>query len=115
MRLRNLTPHPITLILDNGRTIVLPSEGVARARQTTTVVGSLILDDGTTIPVVQTTYHEPENLPPPEKGVALIVSALTAAAVKAYAPHRSDVFIVAETVRDENGNVIGAKALAQLS
>jgi len=48
--------------------------------------------------------------PEPQEGTIFIVSALTAQAV----PDRQDVFIVDDAVRDDQGRIIGARALAHV-
>lgn len=51
------------------------------------------------------------NLPPRKEGVIYLVSRQVAEAC----PERDDLVIVDETIRDEKGEVIGAKALAKVS
>lgn len=114
MKIRNMTPHPITLILGDGARVTLPSEGVVRAQAQTTVRGAIHIEGLGQIPLVETTYGPPEGLPEPEPGVLLVVSAIAAMAVKRYYPYRDDVVVVADTVRDENGFIVGARALARV-
>ena len=107
MRIINLTPHSITFVDDVGNTVltVEPSGQVARcsvAREKIGMIGG--------IPVNKSRFGEVENLPEPEEGTIYIVSALTAQAV----PERDDVFITDDAVRDEQGRVIGCRALAHI-
>lgn len=55
-------------------------------------------------------FGKVENLPEPQEGVVYVVSALVAQAV----PDREDVFIPDDTVRDEQGRIIGVRALARV-
>ena len=66
--------------------------------------------DGITVPVNQTRFGEVSDLPDPQPDTIYIVSALVAQAV----PDRQDVFIVDDSVRDEQGRIIGARALAHV-
>lgn len=101
----NLTPHAINLLTDPPLTIS-PSGEVARCEVHREVVGCL---EG--IPVNRTRFGQVEGLPAPRPGVAYIVSALVAQAC----PERTDVFVPDETVRDDQGRIIGCKALATLA
>ena len=103
----NLTPHSITFVDDVGNTVltVEPSGQIARCSVTREKIGEI---NG--IPVNQTRFGKVENLPEPQEGTIFIVSALTAQAV----PEREDVFITDDAVRDEQGRIIGARALAHI-
>lgn len=102
----NLTPHAITILdKDDNVILTIPSSGIARAEQTRERIGDI---GG--IPVSKTGYGKVVNLPNPKAGIAYIVSVLTAQA----APDRKDLYIVDEMVRDEGGNIIGCRALAQI-
>lgn len=107
MRIVNLTPHSITFVDDAGNAVltVEPSGQVARCSVTREKIGDI---NG--IPVNKSRFGKVENLPEPEEGTIYIVSSLTAQAV----PDRQDVFIVDDTVRDEQGRIIGCRALAQI-
>lgn len=88
MRLRNFTPH--TISLNDGTSF--PSEGLARVANSFTDFDA----DG----VCRVEYGEVEGLPEPEDGVLLIVSAMVLAA-----SDRSDLVAPAtghpECVRNE--------------
>lgn len=102
----NLTPHAITVLDQNNNVMLtIPSSGIARAEQTRERIGDI---GG--IPISKTGYGKVIDLPNPKAGVAYIVSVLTAQA----APDRKDLYIVDDMVRDENGNIIGCRALAQI-
>lgn len=103
----NLTPHSIVFVDDAGNTVltVEPSGQIARCSVTREKIGDI---NG--IPVNKSRFGKVENLPEPQEGTIFIVSALTAQAV----PDRPDVFIVDDAVRDEQGRIIGCRALAHV-
>ena len=108
----NLTPHEINFMDgENNVILTVPSSGVARASQSRLHVGYIEADEN--IPINHCSYGEVVGLPDPEYGKVYVVSALTAQAV-AQGPRRYDVFIVDEAVRDENGRIIGCRALARI-
>jgi hypothetical protein len=111
MKLINLTPHEITLILEGGEFHILPSGMVARCITNRVTVGEINVDEGLKIPINRTEFGKVENLPKPEKGVCYIVSAIVA---QAMAGKRDDLFIPDDAVRDEQGKIIGARALAKI-
>ena len=105
MKFVNLTPHEVRII--NGDSdIVIPTSGVvARAK----VVQELIFNlDG--IPVYKNVYGETIGLPAPSEGVIYIVSALAAQGCS----NREDVFVPNDSVRDENGKIVGCRSLARI-
>jgi hypothetical protein len=109
-RLINLTPHPVTIRLRDGRVISLPSEGVVRVREIVEDVGELELEDGVTIPLRRKFLaDEIEGLPEPEEGKIYIVSFL--AAQKAWEMGRTDVVAPGDYIRDEEGRIIGITSL----
>lgn len=97
----NLTPHEITLC-----GVKLPSEGLARCA---TLEQQIAVIDG--VRVNYRTFGEVIGLPAPKEDTVYIVSAIVAQAI---AGKRDDVFVVDETVRDENGKIIGCNALARV-
>jgi len=114
LRVRNLTPHPVTLWVPGGYVIVPPDPaGPARCKVTSEMVGLLrvrLRDDRPpdTIPLRRTVMGEVEGLPEPEPGVVLIVSRVVAEAAR----DRHDLLIVDDTIRDEQGRIVAARALA---
>lgn len=107
MEIINLTPHAITFLDGNNSVlkVVEPSGTIARAAQTRVLIGDI---DG--LPVNQCRYGEVTGLPEAQPGTIYLVSALTAQAC----PERSDVFITDDAVRDENGRIIGCRAIAHI-
>lgn len=101
----NLTPHDVVIITDAGD-VTIPASGiVARVEQTLTPVA--ILDDN--IPLVQAQWGNIVDLPAEQDGILYIVSALVANAAKEQ--RRTDCICPAQFVRNEQGQIIGAKAL----
>lgn len=110
MKIINLTPHPINFLgADNRVILTVPSSGVARAAQRRETIGWVELD-GMTLSVTRSKFGAVEGLPDEQDDVIYVVSALTAQAV----PKREDVFIVDDSVRDENGRIIGVRGLAHV-
>lgn len=102
----NLTPHTITFILPNGEKMEIPASGqLARVSVRTETVGEI---DG--IPVTTSVFGNVEGLPAPKDGVIYVVSSLVAGRVL----ERSDVFIPNESIRDENGRIIGCRSLGRI-
>lgn len=116
----NLTPHAITMVgIDqNGNSYpaaVYPASGdVARCEEKTVETG---LIDG--VPITKTQFgdvgivskdgnHEP--MPPVKADTIYLVSTRTAQAMK----DRPDIFIPNESVRDEQGRIVGCKSFGVL-
>ncbi|MDD3840099.1 MAG: hypothetical protein PHP06_05940 [Clostridia bacterium] len=118
----NLTPHEIII---NGK-IFPPSGQIARVEEKIEIVRTISVD-GTKIPIIKKTFGNVQNLPDPicvcgappdQEGhkynndhfsdpVIFVVSLLVA-----QAANRSDVLAIGETIRNEKGQVTGAKSLA---
>lgn len=109
--IKNLTPHEITIVGENGEIIlsIKPEPISARAKASTVKVGAIEVE-GKTIPLTTTKMGEVEGLPPEEKGTMLIVSRIVAEAC----PNRHDLVIPNESVRDDKGRIVGVKSLAIL-
>ena len=114
VKIKNLTPHEVCFMLEDGKVYSIPPSGtVARCEVKRERVGFLSVD-GIKIPVNDTAFGQIENLPEPEEGTVYIVSSIVAQAVAATAPHRTDIFIVDDTVRDEKGRIVGVRAVVRL-
>ena len=112
MRIVNLTPHALNLMPQgpDGPTVTIPPSGqVARCAVDRVQVDTVTVD-GITVPVNQTRFGQVSGLPDPKPDTIFVVSALVAQAV----PNRPDVFIVDDAIRDEQGRIIGARALAHV-
>lgn len=122
-RIVNLTPHEINI---NGE-IFPPSGQVARVEEKTEIVRSISVD-GIKVPIIKKIFGKVQNLPEPTccicgapackeghkynndhfaEETIFVVSLLVAQAVS-----RSDVLAIGETVRNDKGQVVGAKSLA---
>lgn len=128
MEIINLTPHDINFYEEEHTQKIkgcyyiipgalpyhtIPASGItARAAQTEDNLPAIDCN-GVRVPLLQMTYGDPVNLPEPENGKAYVVSALTVAAAKAAKRSTSDLYVVARTVRNEVGAVIGACALSK--
>lgn len=108
-RVVNLTPHAVTLSGPDGSVTIEPSGRVARVGILERDTGVLDIG-GVTVPVYETAPYAEEEPPPAEAGTIYIVSRQVAEAF----PERSDLFVVHKTVRDEEGRIVGAKALARV-
>ena len=108
----NLTPHALNFMPESpdGPTVTIPPSGqVARCAVDRVQVDTVAVD-GITVPVNQTQFGAVTGLPDPQPDTIYIVSAVVAQAV----PDRPDVFIVDDAVRDDQGRIIGARALAHV-
>lgn len=106
MNIINLTPHAITIIAEDGtKTEFAPSGVIARVAQIREQVGTL---NG--FPLYRNSFGEVVGLPEAKADTVYIVSALVAQAAK----DRDDLVIVDNTIRDENGRIIGARGFARV-
>lgn len=99
----NLTPHVINLEI-NGEMKAIAPTGLARCSEVTTEIGTVF-----GVRFVKKAFGEVTGLPEPEKGTIYVVSAVVLNALNGT---RDDVFVPADAIRDENGRIIGCKALA---
>ncbi|HHX27688.1 MAG TPA: hypothetical protein GX716_01620 [Firmicutes bacterium] len=111
MRIVNLTPHAINLMPEGETRIatIPPSGRVARCSVVRRQV-DIFAVGGLAVPVNKTLFGTVEGLPDPQVDTIYIVSNLVAQAV----PNRPDVFIVDDVVRDPEGRIVGARALAHV-
>lgn len=106
MKIVNLTPHAITFMRANEENLVIePSGKVARVSFETRQIEAI---DG--IPVMQNIYGGIVELPEPQEGTIYLVSSLVAARCS----ERNDVFIPNDSVRDDQGRIIGCRSLARV-
>jgi hypothetical protein len=109
MEIINLTPHKINIVDNDGKLIkVFESEGVARAAQKNVEIGTL---EG--IPIIETYFGEPVDLPEYDQGTYYIVSAITAKAAYLSGRNTRDLLLTGKTVRNSDGQIIGCQALAK--
>ena len=108
----NLTPHQVTVVAEDDTVLAeWPASGaVARLRETQ-VDGIHLGTEQGAIPTDQVTYADDvTGLPPEQAGTLLIVSRILAAQV-----HRADLYFPSREVRDEQGRIIGCRALGQFA
>ena len=112
MNIVNLTPHALNLMPEgpDGPTVTIPPSGQVARCATSRVQVDTVTVDGITVPVNRTELGAVTGLPDPQPDTIFIVSAVVAQAV----PNRPDVFIVDDAVRDDQGRIIGARALAHV-
>lgn len=111
----NLTPHSINIVDEEGNLIkeFPPSGGALRLRSLKGLLGHL---DG--VPIIREELGSPElqGLPEKEiKGAYVIVSSVVASSPEALewllGRGAFAVLVPTDFVRDENGRIVGAKAL----
>lgn len=107
MKVKNKTPHEVKIVDEYGDVIkIFPrSTNLIRLESETKRVGEL-----NSIPLSKTEMKG-GDMPPEEHGVYYIVSR----AVQEAYPERRDLLIPNETVRDDNGKIVGCKSLAVFS
>jgi len=113
MKIVNLTPHPVTICNGNGLSITIDRcDSPPRLEEETEVVGT-VCAEGVDVPVIRKRFGKPQGLPEFRPGHVYVVSALLA---QALGPTPEDagylVVIPAALIRDENGRILGARALA---
>lgn len=103
----NLTPHDIHFHKADGSIVTIKASGtVARANTVSTPDGAI---DG--IPVINISHGDVTGLPAPAPDTIFIVSTIVASAVP---KSRTDVFVPNDFIRDDKGNIIGAKSLGRV-
>lgn len=110
MNIINLTPHTVNICTEDGDIeCSFKSEGVARASQVAVPFG-----DVNGIELVEMRFGPTVDLPDPEAGTVLIVSAITASAAKAEGRSTDDLVLTADTVRDKDGRIVGCRRFARV-
>lgn len=105
----NLTPHEVVLVCGD-HILAFPSSGtVARVIRARRREGTL-KDGDVLIPINAISETDIANLPPPESGTQYIVSNIVAR----FASDRDDLLAVDQVIRNNNGRIIGAAALAKI-
>lgn len=83
--IRNFTPHVLAVALPDGSTLTIPSEGVVRAVQTATQVGTVTLG-GHEVPVQVMSFGLPQGVPSLAADDILVVSQIAAQAIANHLP-----------------------------
>ena len=134
MKIKNLTPHAIcifttsqcveqkkvnytTLVLKEGEKPVLtiePEVQIARV-SSMTIYTDPVEFNGVSIPQAKVVFGEVEGLPVNlEEDTLYIVSSITVNAFKAHGHDTKQLRLVADTVRNEQGQIVGALSLAEV-
>ena len=122
MKIHNMTPHVITIVVDGVR-VDFPSEGVIRATQKDEKIDEIETNinlgnssSGFTIPVFSSSFGEPEGMPMGDDidpdGI-YIVSAIAAQALK-QAGWAGTYMVTCGAIRDEQGHIVGCQGLARI-
>lgn len=133
MKIKNLTPHEIciftasqcveqkkgnytTFILKSGEKPVLtiePEKEIARVSSKTIYTDPIEIN-GVSIPQAKVVFGEVEGLSNLEEDTLYIVSSITVNAFKANGHDTKQLRLVADTVRNEQGQIVGALSLAEV-
>ena len=114
MKIHNYTPHAVTVFDEDGDPLVtFAPAGLARAKQTAITVGKVDLLTGS-VPVKKMTFGAVEGLPETAADDEyFIVSAITAqAAMETNHPLRARLLVVADPVRNGDGQIVGCKSFS---
>jgi hypothetical protein len=105
----NCTPHDINLVTEKGN-ITFPRSGIIpRLTEQQNKINS-INSNGIEIDIMEKSFNEVEGLPEPKENTIYIVSALVAGACK----NRDDLVVPNDTIRDDQGRIVGCKNLAKI-
>ena len=111
VRFINLTPHTVKIINSDDEIFpISPSGLLARRRFHQIPCGDLISDSGHRVMTTRLIVGEVENLPAPQEGIVYITSSMVAQAVQRVDVLSPDTSPMG-AVRNENGNIIGVRAL----
>ena len=133
MKIKNLTPHAIciftasqcveqkkgnytTLILKEGEKPVLtiePEKNIARV-SSMTIYTDPVEFNGVSIPQAKVVFGEVEGLSNLEEDTLYIVSAITVNAFKSHGKDTKQLRLVADTIRNDQGQIVGALSLAEV-
>lgn len=109
MKIVNLTPHTVTIFVDDDRAVhFAPSGTVARCTTQRSNSSELATEDHGPIPVTELSYGD-AALPSEDPDLIYIVSILVA-----QSSNRSDLYVIDEEIRNDHGVVVGAKRLGKL-
>lgn len=111
MKLRNLTPHPVTIITDAGSVDLMPEPGIRPRVDETRTAAEPVTVEGIPVPVVRVVGGVVADLPEPAPGTLLVVSRVVAETC----PDRADLLVPYDLVRDEAGRVVACRCLARFA
>ena len=103
----NLTANDITIFGKNHTNITIPKSGtVAYCKQQDNILDEACLN-GCIFPIGKRIYTEVGNVPAPKENVFYIVNLVVAQQL----PERDDLLVPSNSIKDENGNIVGFKSL----
>ena len=103
----NLTANDITIFGKNHTNVTIPKSGtVAYCKQQDNILDEACLD-GCLFPIGKRIYTEVGNVPEPKENVFYIVNLVVAQQL----PERDDLLVPSNSIKDENGNIVGFKSL----
>lgn len=105
----NCTPHDVVIISESGNITFERSGIIPRLTEQQVKINSVAVN-GIEIDIMEKSFNEIEGLPEPQENTLYIVSALVAGAAK----NRDDLVIPNDTVRDDQGRIIGCRSLARI-
>ncbi|HEU0089324.1 MAG TPA: hypothetical protein VFQ77_17045 [Pseudonocardiaceae bacterium] len=111
MRLRNLTPHPVTITTGSGSVYLAPEPDTRPQVDEVVEMREPVLVEGLSVPIVQVAVGVLVGLPEPAPDTLLMVSRVVAEA----RPERTDLLVPYDLVRDEAGRVVACRCLARIS
>jgi hypothetical protein len=111
MKLRNLTPHPVTITTDTGSVHCAPESGPQPRLDEVRQTAEPVVIDGLRVPMARVSGGPVAGLPEPTPDTLLLVSRLVAEA----SPGRTDLVVPYDLLRDEAGRVLGCQSLARIS
>ena len=106
MKLINLTPHAITVVVGE-KSLTIPPEPTPARCNTWLEEADRIDVDGMLVTVYKYTFGEVTGLPPKQKGVRYIVSRIVA-----EKSGRDDLLVPEFSIRDKEGRIIGCKGFS---
>lgn len=112
MILVNLTPHEVKIFVGEEVVATYPlAEHPARAKPSAKAVGEVNVE-GHQIPIFVVSFGNLQDAPPVIEGTMYIVSQIAGQAM--LAAGRKDFVLTHDTVRDDQGKIVGCKAFARL-
>jgi hypothetical protein len=106
----NLCPHALNILDAEGKVRDFPKcENPARVSQSEEVLGNIL-----GVQITRQKFGKVENLPEYKQGTFYVVSRMVAAAAAAEGRKTSDLLIPGPGVRNEAGQIIGARGFSVL-
>lgn len=105
VRMVNLTPHAIVLLLQDNRQRLIPASGLVARRIVQREPARIICLGGQTLTVNAVTMGDLEGLPDSVPGIMYIVSRMVAE----VAADREDLLFPDQLVRDSEGRIVACR------